>query len=316
MRTVPVGTGPYRFEEWRSGQDMSLSRNEGYWGALPNFQRLRFIFRPEAAVRAQTVASGESHFAYSIGPEQASALKNSVVGAGFQSNSLRLNNTKPPTNDIKVRQAINFALDREAVNDAIFHGTARPIGFFAYQPVAVPVWPYDPQQAMALLDEAGAAGQEVEFIYGEGRLPEEDQLAEVYAAQIEAIGLKVKLTKVERAQYGEISGGEFAQMPEILMETTSSGNYGEISGSLTDKYGCDGSGTFCSPDWDAEFATLLSLAGEERLVKIQDIATRLQQDETPRAWMLAVNQVHGLAPNVRATVPLNVYPRIGDLGWA
>lgn len=48
--------------------------------------KLRFIFRPEASVRAQTIASGESHFAYSIGPEQASALGNSVVGAGFQSN--------------------------------------------------------------------------------------------------------------------------------------------------------------------------------------------------------------------------------------
>jgi peptide/nickel transport system substrate-binding protein len=316
MRTAPVGTGPYRFDQWRSGQDMTLVRNEAYWGALPNMQRLRFIFRPEASVRAQTIASGESHFAYSIGPEQASALDNSVVGAGFQSNSLRLNNTRQPTMDIRVRRAINYALDRDAVNDAIFHGTARPIGFFAYQPVHVPVWPYDPQRARTLLDEAGAAGQEVEFVYGEGRLPEEDQLAEVYAAQIEAIGLKVKLTKVERAQYAEISGGEFAQMPEILMETTSSGNYGEISGSLTDKYGCDGSGTFCDPGWDAEFAALLSLGGEERLAKIQDVATRLQEEETPRVWMLAVNQVHGLAPNVRADVPLNVYPRIEDLAWA
>ena len=316
MAENPIGTGPYRWDGWRKGQDMTLVRNEEYWGELPNMRKLKFIFRPEASVRAQTIKAGEAHFAYSIGSEQASALENSIVGGGFQSNSLRLNNTKAPTSDIRVRRAINYAIDREGLNEAIFGGTATPIGFFAYQPVDVPIWPFDLQQARTLIEEAGVEGQEVEFVYGEGRLPEEDALAEIFKAQIEQAGLKVKLTKVERGQYNEISGGEFAQMPELLMETTSSGNYGEIASSLLDKYGCEGSGTFCSPEWDAEFVSLQNTGGEDRLGKIEDIASRLQEEETPRAWILAVNQVHGLAPNVRADLPLNVYVRVGDLGFA
>ncbi len=312
---TPIGSGPYTFDAWRKGQDITLLRNESYWGELPNMRKLKFIFRPEASVRAQTIKAGEAHLAYNIGSEQASALENSVVGAGFQSNSLRINNTKAPTSDIRVRRAINYAIDRVGLNEAIFGGSATPIGFFAYQPVEVPIWPYDPQQAKTLIEQAGAEGQEVELMYGEGRIPEEDQLAEIFKAQIEAAGLKVKLTKVERGQYNEISGGDFAQMPELLMETTSSGNYGEISGSLLDKYGCEGSGTFCDPAWDAEFVSLQTISGDARLDKISDIANRLQEEETPRAWILAVNQVHGLANNVAADVPLNVYIKVGDLSF-
>ncbi len=198
MSQSPVGTGPYLFDQWRTGQDITLVKNPDYWGQPTNIDRYRFIWRPEASVRAQTVRTGESHFAWNIGPEQASSLENSVVGGGFQSNTLRLHNQKAPTDDIRVRRAINYALDKDGINAAIFGNTATPIGFFAYQPVEVPVWPSDPQQARALLEEAGAVGQEVELIYGEGRVPEEDQLAEIYKAQIDAVGLNVKLTKVER----------------------------------------------------------------------------------------------------------------------
>lgn len=315
MSQSPVGTGPYLFDEWRTGQDITLVKNPGYWGTATNIERYRFIWRPEASVRAQTVRTCEAHFAWNIGPEQASALENSVVGGGFQSNTLRLHNQKAPTDDIRVRRAINYALDKDGINAAIFGNTATPIGFFAYQPVEVPVWPYDPEQARALLEQAGAIGQEVELIYGEGRVPEEDQLAEIYKAQIDAVGLNVKLTKVERLQYSEIDQGPIEQKPALFMETTSSGNYGEVAGSLLDKYGCDGSGTFCDPAWDEEFLQLNTLRGEERNNTIQDIATRLQEDETPRAWIMGINQVHGLAPNVATSFGINVYVHPGDISF-
>ncbi len=316
MRQAPVGTGPYLFDQWRTGQDITLVKNPDYWGQHTNIDRFRFVWRPEASVRAQTVRTGEAHFAWNIGPEQASSLENSVVGGGFQSNTLRLHNQKAPTDDIRVRRAINYALDKDGINAAIFGGTATPIGFFAYQPVEVPVWPYDPQQARALLEEAGAIGQEVELIYGEGRVPEEDQLAEIYKAQIDAVGLNVKLTKLERLQYSEVDQGPIEQKPALFMETTSSGNYGEVAGSLLDKYGCEGSGTFCNPAWDEEFTALNTLEGEERNSTIQDIATRLQEEETPRAWIMGINQVHGLAPNVATNFGINVYVHPGDLSFA
>lgn len=314
MGDAPVGTGPYRFDRWERGQSIRLVRNDDYWGGAPPARELTFIARPEASVRAQTISSGEAHLAFNIGSEQASALENSVVGGGFQSNSLRLNNRVGPTTDQRVREAINFALDRDGINEAIFQGTATPIGFFGYQANVQP-WPYDPEQARALVEDAGVVGEEVELVYGELRIPEEDALAEIFKAQIDAIGLDVRLTRLERRQYSEVDQGPVEDMPPMFMETTSGGNYGELSLHLGGFYGCEDS-SFCNEDLESEFDEILMLDGEERDAWVEAMAARLQEDHAPRAWTLAVNQVHGLAPGVEADLALNVYVRVLDLGFA
>lgn len=309
----PIGTGPYQFESWSKGDELKLTPFADYWDAsAPVLGPLRYIVRPEVAVRAQTIAAGEAHFAYNIGGQQASTLDHSVTGGGFQSTSLRLNNTIAPTNDIRVRQAINYAIDRDSIVEAIFGGHAVPTAFFGFQPVTLEPWAYDPDQAAALIEEAGVAGTELELVYGEGRIPEEDQLAEIYQASLEAIGLKIKLTKVEPVQYNEIGGQAFEEQPPLYMETTSSGNFAEIASGLQDKYGCEGSGTYCNPDMDAAYAELLTLDGDARNTRLQEIAEQLNA-EAPRAWVAVVQQVHGLAEGVATTFPLNAYIRFQDI---
>lgn len=311
----PIGTGPYKFVSWARGQNVVLEQWDGYWGTLPNMKRLKFITREEASVRAQTVKTGEAHFAFNIGAEQASSLDNSVVGAGFQTNCLRLNTQKAPTDDVRVRRAINMAIDREGVNEAIFGGTATPVRFFAYQPVKLDLWPYDPAEAARLVQEAGAEGAEVELVFGEFRIPEEAQLAEIFQSQIEESGLKVKLTRLEKRQYDELNQVDIAQQPHLFMESTSSGNYGDSVGALTDKYGCGGSQrAFCDPAFDKRFEAMRSMDREELLPKLDEIAHELEGDDLAlRAWTLGVNQVHGLATDVAADFPLNVYPYWQDV---
>ena len=314
LAETPIGTGPYAFQSWERGQQVLLSRYDDYWNPDgPNMASVRYIFREQSSVRAQTVQAGEADFAYNIGAEQAATLDNFVVGGGFQSTSIRINNQIAPTNDIRLRRAINYAIDRGAIVDAIFGGAATPLAFFGFQPVALEPFPYDPDQAAELIKDAELEGTELELVYGEGRIPEEDQLAEIYKASLEAIGLSITLTKVEPRQYNEIGGQPFEEQPPLYMETTSSGNFGEIASGLYDKYGCEGTGTFCDPDFDAEFQELQGLTGQERLDLLQSIAERLHEEETPRAWVAAVQQVHGLAANVETTFPANTYIRFDDI---
>lgn len=310
----PVGTGPYAFTSWTRGQNIRLEKFAKHWrtdGA--NMPALRYVVRREAAVRAQMVKAGEAHFAYNIGSEQAQGIKNSIAAGGFQSSSIRLNNAHPITGDVRVRKAINLAIDRPTIVRSIFRGAAVPLAFFGYQPVKLDPFPFRPDEARRLIDAAGVRGQALDFVYGEGRIPEEDQLAEVYRAELEAVGLKVNLKKVEPKQYNDIGGRPFPEQPPLYMETTSSGNYGEITSGLQDKYGCTGSGTFCKPEFDAEFKELMTLDGEVRIAKLQSIAERLHNDETPRAWVVAVQQVQGFADNVRSTLPANAYILFDDL---
>lgn len=309
----PVGTGPFRFGEWSKGEAIVLNQFEEYWNDdVLDVATVRFIARHEAAVRAQTVLAGESDLAYNIGAEQASPLPHTVTGGGFQSTSIRLNNTIEPTSNQQVRLAINHAIDREGIVESVFGGQAAVAAFFGFQPVELEPYPYDPEQAAALIEEAGASGMELELIYGEGRIPEEDQLAEIYKSQLDAIGLNIKLTKVEPRQYNEIGSMPFEEQPPLYMETTSSGNFGEIAGGLQDKYGCEGTGTYCDPAMDIEFAALANMTGEERQAKLQEIAEALHA-EAPRAWVAVVQQVHGLSDRVETTLPLNAYIRFNEI---
>lgn len=310
----PVGTGPYQFSSWERGQQIILTGFADYWNAanVTIVPEVVIVTRPEAAVRAQTITSGEVDFAYNIGAEQGSALATSVTGGGFQSSSIRLNNQIAPTIDFNVRLAINHAIDRQAIADSIFLGSAQPAAFFGFQPVSLEPFAYDPDLARQLIQEAGLEGTEVELVYGEGRIPEEDQLAEIYKAYLDDIGLVVKLTKLEPAQYDERGGQPFEQQPPLYMETTSSGNYGEIAGGLNDKYGSEGSGTFADPDFDARFQALASMQGEERTTELQSIAEDLHA-LAPRAWVVVVQQVHGISDALTPNLALNVFIRFTDL---
>jgi peptide/nickel transport system substrate-binding protein len=310
----PAGTGPYQFASWTKGQEILLSGFTDYWNAanVTIVDEARIVARPEAAVRAQSVASGETDFAYNVGAEQASALDASATGGGFQTTSLRLNNQVAPTDNQDVRLAINHAIDRQGICDAIFLGQARPTAFFGFQPVSLEPYPYDPELARQLIQGAGVEGQELELIYGEARIPEEDQLAELYKVYLEEIGLAIRLTKVEPVQYNEIGGGPFESQPALYMETTSSGNYGEIAGGLQDKYGSEGTGTFSDPAFDERFAALQALDGEARLTELQAIAEELHAI-APRAWVAVLQQVHGISASVAPELPLNVFVSFTDL---
>ena len=312
----PVGTGPYKFESWTRGQDLLLSKFEDYWktdafGA--NMPAVRFIVRPEASVRAQTVTAGEAHFAYNIGMELAQTLDQSIQGGGFQSSGIRLNNTIEPTSNYDLRKAMNLAIDRQGIIDSIFLGAATPLAFFGFQPVELDPYPYDPEEAAKLISDGGWDGTELELIYGENRIPEEPQLAEIYKASFEAVGLKIKLSRLDANQYNDISGADFNLQPPVVMETTSSGNSGEIAGGLRDKYGCDGTGTFCDLAFDAEYDELAALTGDERTAKLQSIAERLHLEETSRIWVAGVQQVHGIAANVETNFPTNTYAFMDDI---
>lgn len=312
----PIGTGPYRFKSWNRGDELELELVSEHWAELPPMpETVKFITRPEASVRALTVDTGEAHFAYNIGAENASQLDHWIAAGGFQSTSLRLNNTTAPFDDIRVRRAANLAIDRTAIVNSVFNGAAREAAFFAFQPVGdLEPFAYDPEEAQRLLAEAGAEGVEIELVWGELRIPEEPQLAEIYKGYLDAVGFDVTLSRVERAVYNEASGAAFEDQPQLLIETTSSGNYGDVEGAFDDKYGCEGSGTFCEPEAEATWQGLGLLDFEERNAQVAASAQLLHEEYAPRVWVAAVQQAHGHADWVDPSgLPVNLYIRFEEL---
>ncbi|KAF1021618.1 MAG: Oligopeptide-binding protein AppA [Paracidovorax wautersii] len=169
----PVGTGPFRFKEWRKGQYIELERNPDYWDAgKPYLDRLIFRVIPDAASRAAALETGDVQYApFDPVPladverlRDNPTLAISTDGYAWQSAYvfIEFNLRNPILKDLRVRQAIAHAIDRQKLVDVVWYGLGKPatgptpstLTRF-YTRDGVPQYAFDPAQAERLLDQAG-----------------------------------------------------------------------------------------------------------------------------------------------------------------
>ncbi|MEW6375816.1 MAG: ABC transporter substrate-binding protein, partial [Thermodesulfobacteriota bacterium] len=162
--TKPVGTGPFMFKEWVPGNKFVMVRNENYWGKKPLLQEVTWRVIPDDASRVVALETGEVHVAVRIPPFDIPRLKAnpklSVIGApSVRTIFLGFNALKEPFHDKRVRQALNYAVNKEAIVKHMLGGVGRvsdaPIspGIFGYTPIKT--YEYSVEKAKALLAEAG-----------------------------------------------------------------------------------------------------------------------------------------------------------------
>jgi peptide/nickel transport system substrate-binding protein len=207
----PIGTGPFRFSEWRRGDSITLVRNADYWGdaATLNEATFKFIADPTAAYAA-LMAGDVDAFANYPAPEsfaQFAADPRFAVFAGTTEMKivLALNQREPPLSNLLVRRAISHALDRRAIIDGAMFGYGTPIGshFPPHNPSYVDltgVYPHDLAKAKALLAAAGyPRGFSVTL-----KLPPPSYArrgGEIAAAQLAQVGIRVRIENLEWAQW-------------------------------------------------------------------------------------------------------------------
>ncbi|SDE12782.1 ABC transporter substrate-binding protein [Ruegeria marina] len=213
IKTAPVGTGPYTLGEWVQGDKIVLNRNPGYWGDQPALAQatFKFISDPTAAFAA-VMAEDVDVFTGFPAPEnlpqfEADPRFQVLVGSTEGETILSTNNKQPPFDNIKVRQAMAHAIDRQAIIDGAMFGYGTPIGshFAPHNPAYVDLTgnsAFDPDKARALLAEAGFPdGFETTL-----HLPPPSYArrgGEIIAAQLAAVGIKAEITNVEWAQWLE-----------------------------------------------------------------------------------------------------------------
>ena len=163
----PIGTGPYRFVSWTPGTSVVLERFADYWGEAPEVAKVTYVFRGESAVRAAMVAAGEADIAPNIAVQDATDPAMDFSYLNSETSSFRIDVTKPPLDDVRVRKALNLAIDRDAMIGTIFSpdvvkATQMVVpSINGHNPNLEP-YPYDPEQAKQLLAEAEADGVPVE----------------------------------------------------------------------------------------------------------------------------------------------------------
>lgn len=223
FRIRPVGTGPFAFDFWDRDQKIVLSRYDGYWGTLPRIGQV--IFKPvsEPAARLRQLQSGELDMADNLSiPVLMEARHTPGIRVlsipGFNTAYLAMNNERPPFNNITVRRAIAHAIDKKAIVASAFDGQARiattlvPSSMWGYDP-NVQNYPYDPDLARMLLEEAGVEpGTKVGlWVMTNSRpyMPTPDRVAAIVQQQLRAVGLEPQIQSPPWIQFLEqVSNGE------------------------------------------------------------------------------------------------------------
>ena len=212
-REHPVGTGPYRFEKWARGSSLTIVRNADYWGAPAALEKAVFRFIPDTAAAVTALLSGDVHAFPNLQagdalPQiQADPRFEVVIGATEGETILAINNGKKPFDELKVRQAISHALDREEIILGASSGNGVPIGshFSPANEAYVDLtgsYPHDVEAARTLLGEAG---------YPDGfsatlKLPPTDYArlgGEIVASQLREAGIELEIIPMEWAQWLE-----------------------------------------------------------------------------------------------------------------
>ncbi|MEI6572587.1 MAG: ABC transporter substrate-binding protein [Alphaproteobacteria bacterium] len=209
-KTNPVGTGPFRFSNWTKGASVELVRNDNYWGRKVVLEKVLFrVITDPSAAYASLMAGDVDAYPIYPAPENLDQFRADkrftvVVGNTEGKTILAINNGKKPFDDLKVRQALAYAVDRNAVITGAMFGIGQPIGshFSPTDPGYVDLtglYAYDPYKAKALLREAGVADLKLRLI-----LPPPEYArrgGEIIAQQLKAIGITVEIVPVEWAQW-------------------------------------------------------------------------------------------------------------------
>lgn len=290
VRTAP-GTGPYALTEWAPGQYIHLDANADYWGEAPALKNGSFIWRTESSVRAAMVTKGEADFAPSIAVQDAKEGQ-SVGYPNAETVRLNLDSLMAPMDDIRIREAINMGVDRDAMLGTVLSSDATKATQLYLPSISgwsdkVRMFDYDPEKAKALIAEAKADGVPVDAeIQLAGRIehfPNGQEFHEVVAIMLNDIGLNVKLEWFDASTKNKMQVKPFDpdRRPQIFVDQHDN-TAGDPVFTIPSRWSTDGSQSKLSDaKLDGLIASATAATGAERI----------------DAWKMAAEHIDTLLPD-------------------
>lgn len=300
----PSGTGPFKFTEWQSGQRVVVERNPDYWDGAPALEAV--VFRPitDPNTRVAEMMAGGLDVMVEVPPDNLATFKqdaNFAVAeqAGPHVWFTILNAKTGPFADKKVRQAANYAVNKQALVDNVLQGSATvaagPIPpAFNWVEDKTEAYPYDPEKAKALLAEAGVTNPEITFYVTEGGSGMLDPITMGAAIQadLQAVGFKVKIETYEWNTFlGRVNTGleGKADMAEMAWMTNDPDTVPYLTlrtDALPDKGGFN-SGYYSNPQLDALLEKARTSNSQAERGKLYGEVQAIVHDDAP--WLFVAN---------------------------
>lgn len=307
----PIGTGPYKIASWDAGTKLNLSTWDGYWGEAPAYANVEYQWRSEGTVRAAMITGGEADVATGLGPDDGIG----ELGVSYPNNetvAIRFDGTIAPFTDIRVREAVNYAIDRSGINDSLYGGDLKvatqliPSGVIGFNDEIEP-WPFDLDKAKSLVAEAKADGVPVDtkitLVARNGQFPRISEMAQVLQAQLAEAGLNVELKMVDTTQSIQYQTRPFVTNEGPIALMIQHGNQAGDAAFTVESYMKQGGSqsTFGSDEFDTMLDAALAASGDERQTLFADAFA--YQNENIVQFAPVVHQVGllGLAAGVDYT---------------
>lgn len=329
--TEPIGTGPYSLVEWNRGQYIRITANPNWWGlnspdahGKVTIKDAEYVFRAESSVRAAQVTAGEAQIGRFLAPEDCATTPSCLSVPSIETIFLRLDTNHVAMKDIRIRQAIAHAVDKQAIADQLFGGgepASQLVGPSAtgYNPDLEP-YPYDMDKAKALVEEAKAAGvpvdAELTVVTREGIYLRNDELAEYVASQLREIGLNCKSEVIEPALYNPEYSKNIKDVPDTRGWITTNPHGNEImdvSATASSYYRCDGGASmYCDPALDEALNTASALSGPDRGPALAAV-TKMYYDGYASVPVIHMPLNYGLTANLQWTPRLDAFMLLKEM---
>ena len=301
---LALGTGPYKFKEWVRGQWFVLAKNPGYGHSdhKPTVDEIVFRNIPEAEVAITTLLNREVDIISNVPPESAPRVTGSARIESARTINimfLGMHTSVPQFKNKLVRQAVNYAIDREALAKNVLKGYAYPLDApvgpdqYGYSPEFSPKYNHDPAKAKQLLAQAGYAnGFEVDFLVPLGQYNKVKDVAEAIGGMLNAVGIRVKLrTQDQDSGFAAIQNGK------VGMYIFGRGSVVDPSEYLHQYFrtGVTKRLEFSNPTVDAALNAEQASFDPAQRVKLLQKAMSALLDEAPVAWLYQYQGLQGVS---------------------
>ncbi|ARU95609.1 peptide ABC transporter substrate-binding protein [Tatumella citrea] len=303
----PVGTGPFQLLQYQKDSRILYKANPTYWGPKPKIDRLVFSITPDASVRYAKMQKGECQVMPYPNPADIASMKKDpnitlMEQPGLNVGYLAFNTEKKPLDDVRVRQALTMAVNKQAIIDAVYQGAGQaaknliPPTMWSYNS-KIKDYPYDPTQAKALLKAAGMPdgftidlwAMPVQRPYN----PNARRMAEMIQADWAKIGVKANIVSYEWGEY--LKRAKAGEHQTVMMGWT--GDNGDPDNFFATLFSCaaakDGSNysRWCYKPFEDQIQPARSEADHNKRIAYYQQAQVIMHDQVP-ALIIAHSTVY------------------------
>jgi peptide/nickel transport system substrate-binding protein len=321
----PIGTGAYQFVEWVRDDHITLEANDDYWGGAPSIKDVTFRVVPEPSTRVSELLAGSADIVQTVPVGSGEKIEDeegmslyAVPSGRIAFLQMDMRDPSLPFYDVRVRRAMNYAVNPQEIIDEILDGHAKIVGArasvydFGYDPTIKP-YPYDPDRARELLAEAGYPdGFETLCWATSGRYLMDTEIMQAVAAQLAEVGIQLDLQFLEFSAYLEKANSQ--NLSPLTFAAMATGTFDVFQFLAYNRTG-DVLGYVEDPEYDARLDEAASTLDPDARVEIYRELLQWEHDEAFFVTLFQYESLFGVSDDVYFIPRADELILVSDVSW-